>query len=76
MTVENIYLVYGRTNPPCPYCENMKTLLDSRNIDYEYKDIGDEGNFEEFCSFRLKTVPAVFKGGKYLGGFTEVKELV
>ena len=73
---ENIYVVYGRTNPPCPYCESLKTLFESKSITYEYKDIGNEDNFEEFCSFRLKTVPAVFKEGRYLGGFTEVKDLV
>lgn len=70
------YVVYGRTNPPCPYCDNLKTLLESKDIKYTYKDISDENNFEEFCSFRLRTVPAVFKDDLYLGGFSEVKDLI
>jgi len=70
------YLVYGRSVPACSYCENLKELLDSKGIDYEYKDISDEDVFVEYCSYRLRTVPAVFLNGEYLGGLTEMKELV
>ena len=70
------YIVYGRSVPPCSFCENLKTLLDEKQVEYEYKDISDEDVFVEYCSFRLRTVPAVFKDGVYIGGFTEMKELV
>ena len=70
------YVVYGRSEPPCVYCDNLKKLLDEKGVNYQYKDISDEEVFVEYCSFRLRTVPAVFEDGKYLGGFTEMKELI
>lgn len=70
------YLVYGRSEPPCSFCDNLKTLLDEKGVDYLYKDISEENVFVEYCSYRLRTVPAVFKDGEYIGGFTEIKELI
>lgn len=68
-------VVYGRSNPPCGYCDNIKSLLDSKEITYEYKDVSDEEVFEKFMGYRLKTVPALFIDGEYKGGFTEAKEV-
>ena len=68
-------VVYGRSNPPCPYCDNMKDLLKVKDVKYTYKDISEESNFEEFISHRLRTVPAVFIDGEFKGGFTETKDL-
>ena len=68
-------VVYGRSNPPCPYCDNMKDLLKAKEVEYIYKDISEESNFEEFISHRLRTVPAVFIDGEFKGGFTETKDL-
>lgn len=68
-------VVYGRSNPHCQYCENLKELLKNRNVSYDYKDITEEDYFEEFMSLRLRTVPAVFIDGVFSGGFTESKEL-
>lgn len=70
------YLVYGRSEPPCSFCDNLKVLLDEKGVDYTYKDISEEDVFVEYCSHRLRTVPAVFKDGEYIGGFTEIKELI
>ena len=69
-------IVYGRTNPPCSSCSNLKLLLDKKEIDYNYKDISVAENFEEFCKYRLRTVPAVFEDNIHLGGFEEIKELL
>ena len=68
-------VVYGRSNPHCQYCENIKELLATRKVDYIYKDIADEDLFEEFLAKRLRTVPAVFVDGIFKGGFTESLEL-
>lgn len=68
-------IVYGRSNPPCGYCDNLKLLLNSKGVNYEYKDVSDEYVFEEFMTYRLKTVPALFIDGEYQGGFTEAKEV-
>lgn len=68
-------VVYGRSTPFCSYCENIKTLLKEKDVSYEYKDISDEDVFEEYMTFKLRTVPALFIDGEYKGGFTEAKEL-
>jgi glutaredoxin len=72
----NNLTVYGRTNPPCSYCDNLKTLLEGEGVVFEYKDISDQEVFGEFMAYRLRTVPAVFNNGDYLGGFAEIKELL
>lgn len=69
-------LVYGRSTPRCGYCENLKDLFKEKEVIYTYKDISDEDAYKEFCKHRLKTVPAVFVDGKFIGGFTEVSELL
>ena len=69
-------LVYGRSTPRCGYCENLKDLFKEKEVIYTYKDISDEDAYMEFCKHRLKTVPAVFVDGKFIGGFTEVSELL
>ena len=74
--VDKNVVVYGRSVPSCTYCENLKKLLESKQIIYEYRDISDENVYNEFCSFRLKTVPAVFEDGVFIGGFTELSVLV
>lgn len=68
--------VFVRTYPACAYCDNLKTLLDSKGIIYSKKDIVDEDNYEEFASHRLRTVPAVFIDGVFFGGFTEMNDLL
>lgn len=70
------YVVYGRSEPPCSYCDNLKTLLDEKRIPYVYKDISEEDVFVEYCRYRLRTVPAVFKDGEHIGGFSEIKNLI
>lgn len=69
-------VIYGRSVPHCSYCENMKRLLKEKNIRYTYKDISDEESYIEFCEYRLRTVPAVFIDGSFIGGFTEISELL
>lgn len=68
-------VVYGRSFPACVYCENIKTLLNNKDVKFEYKDISDENVFEEYMSFKLRTVPALFIDDVYKGGFNEAKML-
>lgn len=69
-------VVYGRSTPYCGFCENLKKLLNENDIVFEYKDISDEDVYNEYCKFRLKTVPSVFIDGEYFGGFTEVRNII
>lgn len=68
-------VVYGRSVPPCPYCDNLKVYLEETQVEYEYKDISEEEIFEEFMQHRLRTVPAIFVDGEHKGGFTEAKNI-
>ena len=68
--------VFVRTYPKCVYCDNLKELLGSKGIDYVKKDIVNEEHYEEFSKHRLRTVPAVFIEGEFVGGFTEMNELL
>lgn len=67
-------LVYGRSEPKCNYCEKLKELLKNKGVEYTYKDISDEQYYMEFCKLRLKTVPAVFVEGEFVGGYTEMEK--
>lgn len=75
MSIGGEIIVFGRKNPVCPYCENLKSLFEVKKVDYVYKDISEEGNYLEFCKLRLRTVPAVFVDGVFVGGFTEVSKM-
>lgn len=68
--------VFVRTTPPCKYCKDLKTLFSLKEISYTKKDIVEENYYEEFLSHKLRTVPAVFIDGKFVGGFTEVLEML
>lgn len=67
--------VFVRTSPPCKFCEDLKTLFNEKHVIYSKKDITEESNYEEFLSHRLRTVPAIFVDGKFLGGFSEAVEV-
>lgn len=67
--------VYGKPN--CPWCVKMIDFLENHGYDYSYIDISvREGAKEFLLSQEIKTVPAVFINGDYLGGYEKtVSEL-
>lgn len=68
--------VFVRTAPSCKYCEDLKTLFSLKEVTYTKKDITEENHYEDFLSHKLRTVPAVFIDGEFVGGFTEVLEML
>jgi glutaredoxin len=74
------FYLYGRTNPPCPFCKNAKQLLDSKGSDYVYIDIGKDIQLSEFSEMfpDQRTVPLIIveKDGERekVGGFTELDQ--
>lgn len=66
--------VYGRENPPCPYCTKAKKLLQEKGYDFAYHDIGEKAHREAL--FRrwpaAKTVPQIFIGHIHIGGFDDL----
>ncbi len=53
--------VYGRSDIHCPYCEEAKSVLDKREIQYTYIDVStDDDGFKKLKSLGLSTVPQLF----------------
>ena len=61
----------------CPYCDQAKALLKSKNIPFEEKKIGDGFTREELLEAvpDARTVPQIFLNDQLIGGFTELKKL-
>lgn len=62
----------------CPYCDQAKALLKSRNIEFEERKIGDGFTKEELLEAvpTARTVPQIIIDGKLIGGFTELKKYI
>lgn len=69
-------VVFGRTSPPCHFCEVVKNALNNSNICFEYKDIASPSNMEEFSSLGVQTVPQVIVEGTNMGGADNIRNTV
>ncbi len=60
----------------CSYCDQAKQLLKMKGIEFEERKIGDGWTKEELLEAvpTARTVPQIFLGEEYVGGFTELKE--
>lgn len=61
----------------CPYCDNAKQLLKSKNISFEEirVDTSDEKREEMMRLSGRRTVPQIFINGQSIGGFTDLSAL-
>jgi glutaredoxin-related protein len=59
----------------CPYCEQAKSLLKNRGIEFEERKIGDGYLKEDLLAAvpNARTVPQIFLDDKLIGGYTELK---
>jgi len=69
-------IVWSKYN--CPYCDQAKALLKSKNIAFEERKIGDGYTKEDLLESvpTAKSVPQIFLDGKLIGGFTELKRYI
>lgn len=74
-----MFVVYGKEN--CTYCVQAVALLESRELLFEYKKVGEDVSREDFFLLFEKldlpaprAVPQIFKLEQYVGGFKELKE--
>jgi glutaredoxin 3 len=60
----------------CPYCEQAKSLLKSKDIEFEERKIGDGYTREDLLEAvpNARTLPQIFLDGEPIGGFTELKK--
>lgn len=65
--------IYGKKN--CPHCKSAVEFCAKNDLVYEYHDVEEEGITSEFLVERagvagIRTVPQIFAGRKYVGGYT------
>lgn len=67
------------TKPTCPYCVAAKQLLDNKGIDYTdivYTSLSDTERAElSEKTNGYRTVPQIFIGEKFIGGFDQINKL-
>lgn len=74
------FTVFGKPN--CPYCTQAKNLLESKDLKVSYVDIVADPPKREVMFALVKqatgsaprTVPQIFYGSEYIGGFEELKK--
>ena len=66
--------VWSKDN--CPFCEQAKSLLKLKGIDYEEKRIGHGYTKEQLLEAvpTARTVPQIFLDDQLIGGFQELKQ--
>ncbi len=67
------------TTPVCPYCNNAKTLLKSKGVDYQEIQMYDLSSEERSALSQktngYRTVPQIFIGEQFIGGFDQLNQL-
>jgi glutaredoxin len=63
-----MFFVYGKES--CPYCHEATRLLKKHGYEVVYLDVGER---PEWRDPEWKTVPQVFHGGIYIGGFGDLE---
>jgi len=60
----------------CPYCDQAKSLLKMKGIEYEERNINDGYDREDLLAAvpGARTVPQIFLDDRLIGGFTELKK--
>lgn len=60
----------------CPYCVQAKALLESKNIDYEERNVMHEWTKEQLLAEvpTARTLPQIFLDDNYIGGFNELRK--
>ena len=79
------FTIYSK--PSCTFCDQAKALLQSKSILFEelILDVGQEKEplktYVPVASLKEKvptarTVPQIFRGETYVGGYTELRQLL
>jgi glutaredoxin 3 len=60
----------------CPYCVQAKSLLESRGIEYEERNVSKDWTKEQLLEAvpTARTLPQIFLEQEYVGGFTELRQ--
>ncbi len=60
----------------CPYCDQAKALLKSRNIEFEERNVSQDWTREQLLEAvpTARTVPQIFLDEELVGGFNELRK--
>jgi glutaredoxin len=60
----------------CPYCDQAKALLKSRNIEFEERNVSQDWTREQLLEAvpNARTLPQIFLDQELVGGFTELRK--
>lgn len=67
-------MIYIWGKPQCGFCEAAKRLLDSREIQYEYKQLGVDFEREDILAEfpEARTFPQIVINGLKIGGYDQL----
>lgn len=77
------YIVIG--TPTCGYCTQAKAVLESKELDYEYRCLTEvspkeQDRLQDIAGKEFRTVPQIFvvegETWCYVGGYTELNKLL
>jgi glutaredoxin len=59
----------------CPFCDQAKNLLKSKNIEFEERNIEKDWSREQLVEAvpNARTLPQIFLDEQLVGGFTELR---
>jgi glutaredoxin len=60
----------------CPYCDQAKALLKSRNIEFEERNVSQDWTREQLLEAvpTARTLPQIFLDQELVGGFNELRQ--
>ena len=66
-------IIWSKSN--CSYCEQAKSLLEIKGIEFEERKIGDGYSKEDLLEQvpTARSVPQIFINEELIGGYTELK---
>lgn len=71
-----MYVVMGYAEG-CPWCEKAKALLTEKGEAFTYLDVGASPGLKEFlAALGKRTVPQIWHGTSYVGGFEALAKYV
>ncbi len=79
MSVSQSVTITMYSTPICPYCSNAKQLLSSKGLEYSevsmMKLTGEERAELMKKTNNYRTVPQIFIGDTFIGGFDDLNKL-
>ena len=70
------FTIFG--HDACGFCRRAKELMEKKGLEYRYVNIHDEGispaDLAKTIGQPVNTVPQIFHGKEYIGGFQELTE--